>query len=643
MQSWLSNLSVKRKLGLGFAIVLLLTLAIAITGGISSNSILHRSGNLVNADQMRLAYAELRENRQLYLVEPTAENFALLSEEMQAFLDSGKQLAERLKDPADIRLAQEQQQFARQLSDTYPRLKELAETRQQLWIDLIQSMSKTDQGLQAISSSVKNAGRALEPSVSQYLYSLLLDNSLQAQSSRSAVNQFYRSQAGDQAAYQNAQKQLEQSKAELQELGQALPSHLQNALPPTLEANANTAALLTRFNQTRNDLAALQQNMDALGKSAGQVTSDLHASQIAKKESESAFYRNLMLASTLLALALGALAAWAITRQIVRPLNETLKAAERVANGDLSQDISSDRRDELGQLQRSMQTMTASLRELIGSTRDSVIQIASAAQQLSAVTEQTNAGVNQQKDETDQVATAINEMTATVQDVARSAEQASHAADDADNQARGGEKAVADALKQMSHLAQEVEHSNQAVSQLRHESEQIASVLDVIKAVADQTNLLALNAAIEAARAGEAGRGFAVVADEVRGLAKRTQKSTQEIESLISNLQGVSQQAAQRMDSSRALTESTLELTRSAGERLLDITTAVSAIQSMNQQIAAAAEQQSAVADEINRSVVKVRDISEQTASASEETAANSTELARLGGDLHQQISRFSL
>jgi methyl-accepting chemotaxis protein len=179
------------------------------------------------------------------------------------------------------------------------------------------------------------------------------------------------------------------------------------------------------------------------------------------------------------------------------------------------------------------------------------------------------------------------------------------------------------------------------MTHLQQESNKIGSVMDVIKAVAEQTNLLALNAAIEAARAGEAGRGFAVVADEVRGLAQRTQKSTEEIEGLVAGLQNGTQQVAAVMNNSRSLTDSSVELTRKAGVSLENITRTVSNIQSMNQQIAAAAEQQSAVAEEISRSIVNVRDVSEQTAAASDETAKSSVELARLGGQLQQMVSHF--
>ncbi|WP_442964765.1 methyl-accepting chemotaxis protein [Pseudomonas sp. GOM7] len=234
-------------------------------------------------------------------------------------------------------------------------------------------------------------------------------------------------------------------------------------------------------------------------------------------------------------------------------------------------------------------------------------------------------------------------MSATVQEVARNAAEASQAAVDADGEARQGDRIVSDVVARIEALAGEMTRSTDAMSSLQQESDKIGSVMDVIKAVADQTNLLALNAAIEAARAGEAGRGFAVVADEVRNLARRTQQSTEEIESLIAALQRGTDQVAGVLQESRSLTDDSVALARQAGDALEVINQKVANIQSMNQQIAAAAEQQGAVAEEIGRSVLNVRDVSEQTAAASEETAASSVELARLGNHLQTLVSRFQL
>ncbi|RYZ84579.1 MAG: methyl-accepting chemotaxis protein, partial [Proteobacteria bacterium] len=248
---------------------------------------------------------------------------------------------------------------------------------------------------------------------------------------------------------------------------------------------------------------------------------------------------------------------------------------------------------------------------------------------------------NTQRSETDQVATAMNEMAATVQEVAKNAEQASHAAISASREARDGDVVVSRAVVQIETLANEVGRSKIAMDELKQESDKIGGVLEVIKAVAEQTNLLALNAAIEAARAGEAGRGFAVVADEVRSLAQRTQKSTEEIAGLIGGLHDRTAHVATSLEKSRLLTDNSVGLTKEAGASIGSISRSISTIESMNQQIAASAEEQSAVAEEINRSVLNVRDISEQTASASEETAASSAELARLGVHLQGLMSKF--
>ena len=384
-------------------------------------------------------------------------------------------------------------------------------------------------------------------------------------------------------------------------------------------------------------------HLQVLGDTLVDLSNKLSASQLSQRDGDTRQAKTTLLVGAALALLLGIIAAWIITRQIVTPLRDTLNIVQAVAAGDLSQSRPTTRRDELGQLQQAIESMRGGLRELVSGIGAGVTRIASAAEQLSTVTGQTSAGVNSQRVETDQVATAMNEMAATVHEVARNAQEASEAAMTADQQAREGDSVVAQAIEQIGHLAAEVVLSTDAMAHLKRESDKIGSVLDVIKAVSQQTNLLALNAAIEAARAGEAGRGFAVVADEVRSLAQRTQKSTEEIEVLIVGLQSGTQQVSSSMDNSRHLTDSSVELTRRVGESLSTITRTVSTIQGMNQQIAAAAEQQSSVAEEINRSVLNVRDVSEQTATASEQTAASSVELARLGTQLQTLVTRFTV
>ncbi|MNE04349.1 Methyl-accepting chemotaxis protein McpS [compost metagenome] len=439
---------------------------------------------------------------------------------------------------------------------------------------------------------------------------------------------------------QLALRQLDTALAEIASLNRQLPGEAARIKQFETAVMAYRDAV-RQFRDATADIAVSRQEMTVQGADIVKTSDALYQIQLDRRDIESAQARTLQLTATLLALLVGVLAAVIITRQITRPLRETLAVVEKIAAGDLTHNLRVTRRDELGVLQQGIQRMGSTLRDLITGIRDGVTQIASAAEELSAVTEETSAGVNSQKVETDQVATAMHEMAATVQEVARNAEHASEAATEADGQARAGDQVVAEAIRQIERLAEEVHRSTEAMGQLQQESQKIGSVMDVIKSVAEQTNLLALNAAIEAARAGEAGRGFAVVADEVRGLAQRTQKSTEEIEELVAGLQSGTQQVANVMLGSRNLTDSSVELTRKAGASLESITRTVSNIQSMNQQIAAAAEQQSAVAEQISRSILNVRDVSEQTAAASDETAASSVELARLGNQLQTMVSHF--
>ncbi|NER62134.1 HAMP domain-containing protein, partial [Pseudomonas sp. MAFF212428] len=388
---------------------------------------------------------------------------------------------------------------------------------------------------------------------------------------------------------------------------------------------------------------ALQNTLETLGNRLRDTSRLLSEHQTQQRDREAQAARTVISGLAALALVIGVLAAWLITEQITVPLKVTLDAAKRIAQGDLRGNLQVSRRDELGQLQNSMQAMSVSLRELIGGIGQGAAQLAAAVGQLSSVAEQTQTVVGSQRDETDQVATAMNQMTATVLEVARNAEFASEAATVADAQSRQGDQVVNEAIGQIEQLAEQVDRSMEAMHTLAGESERIGSILVVIKSVSEQTNLLALNAAIEAARAGEAGRGFAVVADEVRGLAQRTQQSTEEIEALIQNLHRGTAQVVSLLDSSRALTRDSVDLSRRAGTALGEITATVSSIQGMNQQIATASEEQSSVAEEINRNVMTVREIANQTSTASEQTAASSVELARLGGHLQTLVGRFSL
>ncbi|MBK3438926.1 methyl-accepting chemotaxis protein [Pseudomonas sp. MF7448] len=636
MYRWLAeklgNVSVNRKLSVGFGLVLLLTLLITFTGWTGLSGVISRGDKLGFISSLNELTKDLRQARLDYEMRRGEQGPERVNE-LMAKLDSGLKTARsQIEQPADDALIDEQ-------------LAAVAKYRQS-FSAMVQAGAQREDARSKLGATADNAVAR----IAEIEKVLLQGDSVTQFNSVIELSKLIQ-QARFQVRGYTYSAKVEAEQPALEAIANALKSadSLRSQLPEQYGANLQEAsnslkAYLAAVSQFRDSQVASTAALKAMAEQGDLLfdrSKKLTASQTVIRDNDAAQAKFLLMLAAALALFCGIVAAWTITRQIVIPLGQTLKVAERVAAGDLTHDLVSQRQDELGQLQRAMQSMTMGLRDLIGGISDGVTQIASAAEQLSAVTEQTSAGVNNQKIETDQVATAMNEMAATVQEVARNAEEASEAAVAADQQAREGDRVVGEAIAQIERLAGEVGNSTEAMGHLKRESDKIGSVLDVIKSVAQQTNLLALNAAIEAARAGEAGRGFAVVADEVRSLAQRTQKSTEEIEELIVGLQSGTQQVATIMDSSRSLTDSSVELTRRAGNALENITRTVSAIQAMNQQIATAAEQQSAVAEEINRSVLNVRDVSEQTAAASEETAASSTELARLGSHLQALVGRF--
>lgn len=365
----------------------------------------------------------------------------------------------------------------------------------------------------------------------------------------------------------------------------------------------------------------------------------------ASQRSSAVFDEAFSLIVVALAMILVALIAIAtlLTRSIVLPLADAVAVAERVATGDLTQDIQVIGRDEPALLLRALSRMQQSLRDTIRKIAASSDQLASASEELHTVTEDTSRGLHQQSAEIDQAATAVNQMTAAVEEVANNAVSTADASKGADQTTRDGRDQVNQALASIQHLVNDVTDTSGEIEQLASNANEISRVLDVIGAIAGQTNLLALNAAIEAARAGEAGRGFAVVADEVRALAHRTQQSTAEIEQMITGIQSGTERAVTAMHTSQGRANGTLEVAQSAGQALEVIAEAITSINQRNLVIASASEQQAQVAREVDRNLVNIRDLAMQTSAGANQTSAAAQDLSRLAIDLNAMVAQFKI
>jgi methyl-accepting chemotaxis protein len=322
-------------------------------------------------------------------------------------------------------------------------------------------------------------------------------------------------------------------------------------------------------------------------------------------------------------------------------LTKAVRAAEEIAGGDLTKAIEVEGSDEPARLLGALSVMQQNLRKTIEMISGSATQLASAAEELSAVTEESSRGLQQQNNEIEQAATAVNEMTAAVEEVARNAVSTSVASQQSNTTASQGRDKVVETVKAIQVMTLDVQTTSDLVEGLAEQGRDIGKVLDVIRSIAEQTNLLALNAAIEAARAGEAGRGFAVVADEVRALAHRTAQSTREIEQMVAGIQSGTGSAVQSMALNTSRTQTTLGLARAAGEALEQITEAISQINERNLVIASASEEQAQVSREVDRNLVNIRDLATQSAAGANQTSAASHELSRLAVDLKGMVSRF--
>lgn len=345
---------------------------------------------------------------------------------------------------------------------------------------------------------------------------------------------------------------------------------------------------------------------------------------------------------------IGLLIALAFSFYVSRTLTLSIAAlsslAARMAKGDLRvAGQSVEVRGELGEILEQFRLARSALGQTVHQLLDSSHQLGSLAEQGQVIAEQTSRSVGEQKEETDMVATAMNEMNATVHQVAQHAEDAAQSAQQADKVTRQGHQVVQQSASSIQDLATQVEQANQVIQALVADADEIGSVIDVIRGIAEQTNLLALNAAIEAARAGEQGRGFAVVADEVRSLASRTQESTEQIRSMIIQLQEGAQEASVAMETSLQQARIGAEQSHQAGQALDEITQLISSMNNMNLQIASAAEQQSAVAEEMNINLSRINEAADHTAEAAAQTAQSSQDIAQLAQQLQKSAQRFQV
>jgi len=400
-----------------------------------------------------------------------------------------------------------------------------------------------------------------------------------------------------------------------------------------------------------SDVAGAERMIEKAEKTAGQVAATLDglladirsfsagAAQAVEDHEWQAF-------STLLVIVVVAvIACLVISLLLGRDLKASLTLAKQaistIASGDFRQPIQPSRSDEIGEMMVLLEGMRVELGKTIQTIRQSSNTLVATSEQLAAASEETNGNVMQEKQETDMLATAITEMAAAVQEVAGNTVHAAEAAKKAEDEAVHGKAVVHRTIESINLLAQEIADSSTVIGRLGEESDKIGMVLEVIRGIAEQTNLLALNAAIEAARAGEQGRGFAVVADEVRTLAQRTHESTQEIQGMIERVQAGGAESVRMMEQSRNRMNESVEQAAEAGTVLESVLAAVTRITDMNAQIASAAEEQSAVTNDVNRNITMIRDLSDHTASNSQHVAEASTELSQTAMDLNESIKQL--
>ena len=644
------NLRVGAKLGVGFGIVLLLTALITFVASSALHGVTDRVGKADDVNRMVKFLLEARQQEKNFVIRGEQKYADGVKEKVDSLIAQGKETKDRFadqynKDEMDKVITAVNAYYAafigyvdttRQRDTTAQAMEESARTVQTL-MNKVRGEQKTE-AMQLIRSGA-SAERLEDKIAKADDANRMLKWMLEIR--RNEKNYMLR----DDEKYVTSNDQL---LSEMKSLMRALKSRYTNPNHQEM-ADKVMAALVDysrNFNQyvEENKTAGIEMvNMLDNARAALDIAATTRKDQKAKLEAEIAAADTQLLTFSAIAVLLGIIAAYFITRIIVGPLTASVTTLNRLADGDLTVEVESHSKDEIGQLMSAMKHMATSLREIMTNIMGGTNQLATAAEELAAVTEDTSSGVNELMAETEQVATAMNEMSATVSEVSSNASLAASSTEEGRKVAADGRAIVMQTIDAINTLADNVTRSTEVINNLKQESNNIGTVLDVISGIAEQTNLLALNAAIEAARAGEQGRGFAVVADEVRTLAQRTQQSTDEIQSMITSLQNGANEAVGVMNTSQEQTHHTVAQAGQAGQALDEIMHLVEQIADMTTQIASAAEEQSATSGAVSESMNNISQVTERSAAGANQLAASSSELAQLGEHLRDQVARFKV